>query len=87
MHKVYKPGEYPKEHNYEEICPYCDEPIAVVVEDYCYDYDATCPVCGKPLMLCTLCRWDYVDGCPLTGYKKCGQNCYEDLARPEEAEE
>lgn len=84
MHKAYKPGEYPKDYNYEEMCPHCDEQIAVVIDNNCFNYHMTCPACGKPLMLCNLCRWDYTDGELLTGYNKCGQNCHKDLERHEE---
>lgn len=83
MHKVYKPGEEPADYNFEEMCPHCDEQIPVVIDDGCFEYKTTCPVCGKPLMLCGLCRMDYMDGFPLAGYRNCGQNCWEDLARRE----
>lgn len=61
MHKVYKPSECPKDYNYEETCPHCDDAIPVVIDDDCFNYTTICPVCGKPMMLCTLCRWDAED--------------------------
>lgn len=73
MHKVYRPDECPKEYNYEEYCPHCDEMIPVVIDDGCFEYATTCPVCGKRLMLCTLCHWDYTDD--LSDHYAHGCNC------------
>lgn len=59
MHRVFKPEEAPKDYNFEEICPHCDTPLPVVIdEDEEVEYEVTCPVCGNRIMLCTLCTWD-----------------------------
>ena len=67
MHKVFKPGEAPKDYNYEEPCPHCGEAIPVLVDnDESICYEVTCPVCGEKIMLCTLCHWDgeEIENCP-----------------------
>ena len=59
------------DYNYEETCPHCDEPCAVLIDDNDYThYTKTCPYCGEKMMLCTLCHWDYGEVCdwnPETG--------------------
>ena len=62
MHKAYKPGESPKDYNFEEMCPHCDAFIPIVVDnDEAICYEVICPVCGERMMLCTLCHWDQQD--------------------------
>ena len=80
MHKAYKPGEAPKDYNFEEMCPHCDEFIPIVIDDDdATSYEVICPVCGEKMMLCTLCHWDAeedenphdCDWCPAHGcYRK-----------------
>lgn len=70
MHKVFKPGETPKDYNFEEMCPECGNYIPVLVDnDEAICYQVSCPVCGYEMMLCTLCRWDQEEEEGFTDHK------------------
>lgn len=38
-----------------EVCPHCEEEIAMTWDVSQRGYKAFCPVCGKRLMLCDMC--------------------------------
>ena len=60
MHKLYKEVGKGFDYNYEEECPYCEEEIAVVIDDEdITHYTVKCPFCGEEIMLCGLCRMDF----------------------------
>lgn len=49
-------------YNFEEQCPHCDNSIPIQIdESETARYQVKCPACGEMMMLCTLCKWDYMD--------------------------
>ena len=79
-HIVYHPDNWPKEYDFEEYCPFCDEMIPAIVDVNENHLEAVCPMCGNRLMLCTMCnkRIQCGDGdCIMTAKNK-GWNYYEE---------
>lgn len=59
MHRALDLDNVTEEYDFEEMCPHCDEPIAIVMDHAEFiRYKLVCPACGKKLMLCTLCQYD-----------------------------
>lgn len=59
MHIAVASGE---DYNFEEYCSDCDTTIPVRIDNNEHScYEIICPSCGKKVMLCTLCKWDYLD--------------------------
>ena len=52
----------------EELCPHCDQFVAVRVDRGCPHLEITCPYCGNKMMICAdcdtnRCNWSENGGC------------------------